>query len=112
VKEEITVHSLWVLCAVRLVSLVPRYEQPIAHGQSGGMVRCEVIEIVHAPCEGGVDMSDDFPFKVLFCVELVEGKIFPQAAGDGGDTRRYHLDFLLAIACWSAGMSSWTRRKP
>ena len=77
---------------------VPGNKQSISHRQRRSMVRCKIIKVVHTPGQSGADMSHDFSLKVLFRLEFVERKGFPQSACFGGDTRCQDFDFFLAVA--------------
>lgn len=86
------------------MSLVPSNKQSIPHGKCRSMVRCKVVEIEHTPGKGGVDMSHDLSFKVLFCFKLMESKILPETAGFWVDAGGEDLYLLFSVASWSPGV--------
>lgn len=88
--------------------LIPCNEQSVPHRKSGAMVGGEVIEIVHAPCQGGVHVTDDFSLKLVLRAEGMEGKGLPQSTGLDRDARGQDFDFFLAIAGWSACVMTGT----
>jgi len=84
--------------------LIPSNEQPIPHSKRGRVIRRKIVEIIHAPGQGGVDMSNDFPLKVLLALKFVKIEVFPETTGFGGDGRRDDLDCFFAVAGRRAGV--------
>ena len=53
-------------------------------------------------------MSNDFPFKLLLCLELMERIFFPETTGLEGDGGGDDFDFFFAVACGSTSMMTRT----
>jgi hypothetical protein len=73
---------------------VPAADKQVADSQGGGRVGGELVAVVHAAGEGGLDMADDFALESVLVLEpfdLVFAPCGPLRLGDRG-----YLDAVLS----------------